>query len=382
MLVENGIVFTGDRFVEGLAVRLQNGIVTEVGERLLPENGEGRIDLEGHYLLPGFVDVHIHAFRGSDTMRGEADIRRMSRELAKVGTGAFCPTTMSASEKETREALDGVKNVMERPERNGARVLGAHMEAPFLSEGRAGAQLRQFFSDPDWEALERMAGDLSVIRLITLAPERNGSEAFVRKAAKTGIRISVGHTDATAAQVHESGDWGADHVTHTFNAQTPIHHREPGVPGAALTDDRFYCEMICDGKHLHDDIIRLIIRCKGAGKAVAITDAMEAAGMPDGEYSLGGQTVYVRDGAARLQDGTLAGSILLMPQALTNLIFRYGADPLSACRMCISTPAESIGENVAGHMVPGCPGVLTRWTPDWKMTSVITETGESCQLIP
>ena len=148
------------------------------------------------------------------------------------------------------------------------------------------------------------------------------------------------------------------------------------MPGAALTDGRYYCEMICDGKHLHDDIIRLLIRCKGADKAVAITDAMEAAGMPDGEYALGGQTVFVKDGAARLADGTLAGSVLTMPEALRNLIHRYGADPAEACAMCTATPAASIGESVAGHMVPGCPGVLTRWSPEWEMKSVITEMGE------
>ena len=376
MLIENGTVFTGNSFVKGMTVRLLNGIVAETGEKTGEDGGETRIDLKGDYLLPGFVDVHIHAFRGNDTMRGEADIRRMSRELAKAGTGAFCPTTMSAPETETEEALAGVRAVMERPERNGARVLGAHMEAPYLSEHRAGAQMKQYFTDPDWNNLIRMAGDPSLIRLITLAPERNGSEAFIRRAAAAGIRISLGHTDADAARVHAAGDWGADHITHTFNAQTPIHHREPGVPGAALTDERFYCEMICDGKHLHDDIVRLLIRCKGAERAVAITDAMEAAGMPDGVYSLGGQAVCVRDGAARLEDGTLAGSILTMPQALANLIHRYGADPVSACAMCISTPAESIGEDVAGHMVPGSPGVLTRWSPEWRMKSVITENGE------
>ncbi len=382
MLIENGIIFTGYRFVKGLSVRLQNGIVTEIGEKTVPENGEGRIDLGGDFLLPGFVDVHIHAFRGSDTMRGEADLRRMSRELAKAGTGAFCPTTMSAPESETKLALDGIRAVMNRPERNGARVLGAHMEAPFLSEGKAGAQMKQFFADPDWNALLRMAGDPSVIRLITIAPERNGSEAFIRKAVEAGIRISLGHTEATAELVHAAGDWGADHITHTFNAQTPIHHRKPGVPGAALTDDRFYCEMICDGIHLHDDIVRLLIRCKGISRTVVITDAMEAAGLPEGEYTLGGQKVTVTDGAARLEDQTLAGSVLTMPQALSNLITRYGTDPLTACSMCISTPAESIGEDVAGHMAPGSPGVLTRWTPEWHMKGVITENGESCQVTP
>ncbi len=240
--------------------------------------------------------------------------------------------------------------------------------------------MKEYFRDPDWEALIRMAGDPSVVKLITMAPERKGSEEFIRKASAAGIHVSAGHTDANAAQIHQAADWGADHVTHTFNAQTPIHHREPGVPGASLTDDRYYCEMICDGKHLHDDIVKLLIRCKGPEHAVAITDAMEAAGMPDGEYSLGGQKVIVKDGAARLENVTLAGSVLTMPQALHNLIHRYGADPAAACAMCTATPAESIGEYKAGHMVSGSPGILTCWSGDWEMKYVITEAWKSCYL--
>ena len=379
MLITHGTVFTGETFQSGLDIRLQNGIITETGKGLDAEPGENMIDLEGDYLLPGFVDVHIHAFRGFDTMRGEADIRNMSRELARTGTGAFCPTTMSAPAQDTARVISGIRDVIERPEGKGARVLGAHMEAPFLSAEKAGAQMKQYFCNPDWDMLIRIAGDPGTVRLITMAPERTGSEEFIRKATAAGIHVSVGHTGADAGQVHTAADWGADHVTHTFNAQTPLHHREPGVPGASLTDDRYYCEMICDGKHLHDDVVRLIIRCKGSSRAVAITDAMEAAGMPDGKYSLGGQTVFVKDGAARLENGTLAGSVLTMPQALYNLIHRYGADPASACAMCTSTPAASIGENVAGHTVPGSPAVLTRWSPDWRMKSVITESGESCQ---
>ena len=379
MLIENGTVFTGKEFNTDISVRLRNGIVTEVGEGIRAEDGEKRIDLEGDWLLPGFVDVHIHAFRGCDTMRGETEIRKMSRELALKGTGAFCPTTMSAPEETTRSVIDDIRSVMGRPEGNGARILGAHMEAPFLSEKKAGAQVRAYFRDPDWDEFLKMAGDPSVVRLITVATEKKGSESFIRRAAEAGIHVSVGHTDADAAQVHTAADWGADHVTHTFNAQTPIHHREPGVPGAALTDDRYYCEMICDGMHLHDDIIRLIMKCKGPLRTVAITDSMEAAGMPDGAYSLGGQPVFVKDGAARLEDGTLAGSVLTMQQALFNLIHRYGADPADACAMCTSVPAASIGEYVAGNMVPGSPGILTRWSREWRMKSVITDRAESCQ---
>ena len=379
MLIVNGNVFTGKDFDDSLDVRLQNGITAETGKGLSADPGEKEINLEGDYLLPGFVDVHIHAFRGCDTMRGEADIRKMSRELAKAGTGAFCPTTMSAPADETAKVLDDVRKVMERPEGTGARVLGAHMESPFLNEKKAGAQMKEYFTDPGWEKLLDMCGDPAVVRLITVAPERDGSEEFIRKATAAGIHVSVGHTAADAELTHTAADWGADHVTHTFNAQTSLHHREPGVPGAALTDSRYYCEMICDGKHLHEDVIRLMILCKGDGRAVAITDAMEAAGMPEGEYSLGGQKVYVREGSARLEDGTLAGSVLTMPQALYNLIHRYGAEPAAACAMCTSVPAESIGENVAGHMTPGAPGILTRWSADWQLKSVITESGESCQ---
>ena len=186
----------------------------------------------------------------------------------------------------------------------------------------------------------------------------------------------VGHTSATAEQTHLAADWGADHVTHTFNAQTPLHHRAPGVPGAALTDGRLYCEMICDGIHLHRDAVRLLAMCKGPARAVAITDAMEAAGLPEGVYALGGQKVIVKSGEARLEDGTLAGSVLTMPKALENLIHLFGIRPEEACAMCTCTPADSVGEAAAGRIIPGAPAVLTRWSRDWRMTGVLAETAE------
>ena len=372
MLLINAKLFLNHAFHPGRALRLSPEGISLPEENPVPREGEEVLDLGGDYLLPGFVDVHIHAFRGRDTMEGEEAVRAMSRSLGALGVGAFCPTTMSASPEETREALRGIRAVMERPEKGGARVLGAHMEAPFLQEKKAGAQKKEFFRDPDWELLQWMTeGDPGLVQLITLAPERAGAEAFIRKATAAGIRVSLGHTAADAATVHAAGDWGADHITHTFKAQTPLHHREPGVPGAALTDDRFICEMICDGVHLHRDIVRLIARCKGYERAVAITDAMEAAGMPDGEYALGGQKVFVASGEARLADGTLAGSVLTMPQLLQNLIHRFGIAPEDACAMCTSTPADSVGDPLAGRLLPGAPGILTRWDAAWKPVSVL-----------
>ena len=372
MLIVNAVVFDGREFQKGLHLRLEGGVIVETGEFLSPGEGEEVLDLGGDFLVPGFVDVHIHAFRGHDTMDGEKAVRAMSRDLAELGVAAFCPTTMSASPEETKNALRGIRQIMERPEENGARILGAHMEAPFLREERAGAQRKEFFRDPSWEDFLWMTdGHPEIVSLITLAPERVGSEDFIRKAAAAGIHVSIGHTSADAETVHAAADWGADHVTHTFNAQTPVHHRKPGVPGAAMTDDRLYCEMICDGVHLHRDIVRLIARCKGPERAVAITDAMEAAGMPDGEYALGGQKVTVQAGQARLADGTLAGSVLTMPKALENLIHIFGIAPEAACAMCTAAPAASVHETAAGRIIPGAPGILTRWTREWKHAGVI-----------
>ena len=372
MLIVNAVVFDGREFQKGLHLRLEGGVIVETGEFLSPGEGEEVLDLGGDFLVPGFVDVHIHAFRGHDTMDGEKAVRAMSRDLAELGVAAFCPTTMSASPEETKNALRGIRQIMERPEENGARILGAHMEAPFLREERAGAQRKEFFRDPSWEDFLWMTdGHPEIVSLITLAPERAGSEDFIRKAAAAGIHVSIGHTSADAETVHAAADWGADHVTHTFNAQTPVHHRKPGVPGAAMTDDRLYCEMICDGVHLHRDIVRLIARCKGPALAVAITDAMEAAGMPDGEYALGGQKVTVQAGQARLADGTLAGSVLTMPKALENLIHIFGIAPEAACAMCTAAPAASVHETAAGRIIPGAPGILTRWTREWKHAGVI-----------
>lgn len=371
MLIRNANALIGEHFEPDTEVRIHNGCVQEVGHGL--ENGlyEDCIDLDGDYLLPGFVDVHIHALKGRDTMEGESAVRVMSRELYHLGVAAFLPTTMSTSIADTRAAVDGIRQVMRRPEIRGARVLGAHMEAPFLQESKAGAQRKEFFMDPSMEAFAQLSGGADAVKIITMAPERSGSEAFIRAVTQQGVVVSIGHTSATAEQTHLAADWGATHVTHTFNAQPPLHHREPGVPGAALTDDRLFTEMICDGIHLHADTVRLLARCKGSRRAVAITDAMEAAGMPDGQYHLGGQVVIVQNGSARLEDGTLAGSVLTMKQALYNLIHVFGIAPEDAALMCTATPANSIHEDKAGHLVPGSPAPLTRWSKDWRMIGIL-----------
>ncbi len=372
MLITHATLLSGGAFQRDWCVRIRDGIVTDIARNIPLAENEPRVDLAGDYLLPGFVDVHIHAYRGQDTMSGEAAIRGMSRDLYDAGVAAFLPTTMSASAEETRRAVADVRNVMNAPEKRGARVLGAHLEAPFLNPAKAGAQQTEHLCLPDWETfLALTGGETDAVRILTLAPEMPGAEDVVRRAAEAGIAVSIGHTAATAEETHRAADWGATRVTHTFNAQTPLNHREPGVPGAAMTDDRLYAEFIADGVHLHGDTVRMLARCKGAERAVAITDAMEAAGMPEGRYALGGQPVNVKDGQARLEDGTLAGSVLTMRAAMENLIHRFGVRPEDAVRMCTQTPAESIGEPTLGRMKAGCPVPLTRWTKEWHYIGII-----------
>ncbi len=370
MLIKNAKAFVNGAFQENTDLLIKDGKIAEIGSALTAEC-DNVVDLKGDVLLPGFVDVHIHAFMGKDTMNGEEAVRHMSRELKKFGVAAFLPTTMSASPEDTCKALDGIRAVMEAPEADGATVLGAHMEAPFLNEGKAGAQPKQFFVLPTEENWQRYTGgNEPIVRMITMAPEKEGALDFITRLTNSGITVSVGHTAADAETVHAAADHGASHITHTFNAQTPLNHRSPGVPGAAMVDDRIACEFISDGIHLHPDICRLIMRCKGKELAVAITDAMEAAGMPDGKYQLGGQDVFVKEGAARLEDGTLAGSTLTMIRAFQNLM-KFGATPEEAATMTTSTPAKSVGNHEYGVIKVGSPAVFARFTPEYEFVETI-----------
>lgn len=370
MLIKNAKAFLNGSFQDNTDILVKNGKVAAIGQGLAAD-GEETVDLKGDLLLPGFVDVHIHAFMGQDTMNGEEAVRHMSRKLKEHGVAAFLPTTMSASPEDTKKALAGIKAVMDRPEPDGAIVLGAHMEAPFLQESKAGAQLKQYFVLPNEENWRNYTGEYeSIVRLITMAPEKEGALDFIRYLTGKGITVSIGHTSADAETVHAAADHGACHVTHTFNAQTPLNHRAPGVPGAAMVDDRLACEVISDGIHLHPDAVRLIMRCKGKTGTVAITDAMEAAGMPDGKYQLGGQDVFVKNYEARLADGTLAGSTLTMIRAFQNLI-KFGATPEDAAIMTTKTPAESIGNDEVGEIELGAPAIFARFDKHYQFVETV-----------
>ncbi|HIU15610.1 MAG TPA: N-acetylglucosamine-6-phosphate deacetylase [Candidatus Ventricola intestinavium] len=369
MLVKNGVCFADGRFTRA-DVRLHGGKIAAVGQ-LEAEPGEEVQDAAGLFVLPGFVDIHIHAFGGADCMRGEADVRRMSDGLLETGVAAFVPTTMSAWPEQTYEALCGIQAVMDRPQPRGAAVLGAHMEAPFLSPKYKGAQLEACLSLPSAEAYEAMVRGLSCVRMMTLAPELPGAGPLIAYLKARGVVTCAAHSAASAAQVHAAADAGLSQITHLFNAQTPLHHREPGVPGAGLADERILVQVIADGIHLHPDVLRIAALCKGERGVALISDSMEAAGLPDGRYELGGQAVTVKDGAARLENGVLAGSTLLLHQAVQNMITLAHVPPEKVIPMATSTPADSIGAKGYGRLAPGYAGVLALMDAQWRFAGVL-----------
>lgn len=370
MLIRHANAFIDGRFVPDTDVLVREGRIAAVGRKLTADDEE-TVDLQGDYLLPGFVDVHMHGYGGFDVMDGEEELRRMSRALRHTGLAAFLPTTDTSCAERTANAVRGIQAVMQRPEKDGAIVLGAHMEGPFMSAEKSGALHKEYFVLPTKENFERFTGGAGdAVRLISMAPELDGAMEFIDYALSQGMHVSIGHTAADSNTVHAAADRGADHVTHTFNAQSPLHHRKPGVPGAALTDDRLFCEVICDGVHVHPDVVRVIARCKGKERFAAVMDALTVTGLPEGEYNACGHNMIVRSDAAYLKDGTLCGSKITMADAFMNLI-RFGIAPEDAAMMTTQTPARSVGADDVGVIRTGAVGLFARFDRNFEFVGAL-----------
>ena len=296
-------------------------------------------------VVAGFIDEHIHGAGGADAMDGSvAALKTISDCLTKEGTTGFLATTMTQSKENIVKALSAVKTAIEKDGFTGAKVLGAHLEGPFISLKHVGAQPIEYVEKPSVERFkEYNAASGNNIRIITLAPEVEGGKELIKYLSDNGVVASIGHTDAKYNDVIEAVKAGAKNVTHTFNAQTGIHHREIGVAGSALLIDDVNCEMICDTIHVSVPAIKLTVKNKPHGKFTLITDSMRAKGLPDGESELGGQKVFVKDGEARLIDGTLAGSVLKMNVAVKNLVEKCGVSFTDAIDFATVNPAKNIG---------------------------------------
>lgn len=347
----NGRILLPDREVTGQALLFEEQISRMVPDGEIPGDTE-IIDAEGLYVSPGFVDIHIHGYLGEDISDGKPEgLRRMAEGILKNGVTSFLPTTMTVPWPEIVRALENIRAMMEEtasPDVPVAEILGAHAEGPFINPKRKGAQAEDAILPPE---AEKMMPFADVTRLITLAPEMPGGLDCVRK-LKDLMAVSIGHTDADYQTAILGLEAGADHFTHLFNAMTGLNHRNPGAVGAALIKGG-WCELIADTFHVHPELYPLLRRCAG-DRLVLITDCTRAGGMGDGEYELGGQPIFVEGIACRLRDGTIAGSVLKMNDAVRN--YRdYGSVPLYEAVACASQhPAASIRmEKKKGSLLPG-----------------------------
>lgn len=315
-------------------ISIENGLIKGFGEF----SGEDCFDAAGYTVLPGFIDIHIHGAALADCSSGEpGDIMKISEYLLAHGVTSFCPTTMTLPYDKIENALRAIRRCMGNE--SGAAIIGAHLEGPFISPAKKGAQSPEHIKKPDIEALKRFAS-ICPISLVVAAPEIDGAGEFAKK-AKDICTVSAAHTDADYDTAIKAFNSGFSHATHLFNAMSPIKNRQPGVPIAVFESENVTAELICDGIHNHPAIVRLAFRLLGEDRVCVISDSMSAAGCGDGEYSLGGQKVFVRDGKATLADGTIAGSTTNIYDEFLNLL-KFGIPMKAAVKACTINPAKAV----------------------------------------
>jgi len=342
-LFHNATVHTEDGSFERGWVLVEGGRIARIGRGVPPpESAVESTDLQGQALLPGLVDLHAHGALGHDTMDATPEaLREMARFYARHGVTGFLATTMSSPPLPILAALRNVAEVMHAPTR-GAALLGAHAEGPHLDVERRGCQDPAHMRPADPDEYRRWF-ETGAVALLTLAPEIPGSQEIIRYAVEHGAVVAAGHTRASYEQMCRAVELGLTQVTHLFNAMDPLHHRQPGAVGAALSLDALSCQLIADNVHIHPAVLKLAVRAKGVERIILITDAMAGAGMPDGQYGLGGLAVSVRQGVARTADGALAGSTLTLERGLANVIADTGLSLQQALPMATLNPARALG---------------------------------------
>lgn len=338
--IMNGTLITEAGPVARHAVLYDKKILGIVPESEFDKNeAEAVMDAGGLYISPGFIDIHTHGVMGHDVMDADAKgLRAMRLQYASSGVTGFLATTMTMD----RTSMEAALRILEKEMQIhcGAQILGCHLEGPFINPRYSGAQNASFVQNPDFSLIEQYK---HVIQLVTVAPESKEALAFIQACVREGIAVSVGHSGASFDETIQAIRRGAKSMTHMFNAMTPLHHREPGAAGAALDEKDVYCELIADNIHVHPAMQRLLLKVKGIEKIILVTDSIRAAGLADGSYALGGQSVQVKDSCARLDNGTLAGSVLMMHQALRNFMCNTGVCFADAIRTVTVNPATLLG---------------------------------------
>ena len=349
MLFKNANIFVDGRFQHG-AFRVESGRFTEVLNTVPAEDG---IDLENQYVIPGLVDIHNHGNSGADFSDGDYDgLVKMARYLAQNGVTSFAPASMTLPYDVLEAAYKTAVQLKKEQPEGCARLMGIQMEGPFFSEKKKGAQNGAYLREPDFAAFKRLYdASEGLLRIADVAAELPGAVKFAEKASKL-CTVSIAHTDCTYEEASAVFDAGASHLTHLYNAMPGIHHRKPGPIGAGSERENVVAELICDGQHIHPSAVRMAFRLF-PGRICLISDALRCCGMPDGQYTLGGQDVWLENNLARLADGTIAGSAtnlyLCMQKAIS-----FGIPMEQAIRSATIIPARQIGrEAEIGSIEPG-----------------------------
>ena len=351
-------------------IAVENGVIKAIGNNLYITEPFPYAD--GQIVISGFIDEHIHGAAGADAMDGtETALFTIADALVKEGTTAFLATTMTQSKENITRALENVKSCMKN-QNGGAKIMGVHLEGPFISEKHIGAQPLKYLKDPDVDFFNELnAASGNNIRLITLAPEERGADTLIKAAVHSGTTVSAGHTDAGVEQIEEGIKAGLSCVTHTYNAMRGLHHRQIGTVGAAMIFDELYSELILDLIHVSAPAAKLLIKNKPKDKIILITDAMRAKSLADGISELGGQTVIVKNGEARLQNGTLAGSVLKMNDAVKNMVLKCGVNFTDAIDFATINPANNLGLKGYGKIQTGYVADFTVLDGEFNVSATI-----------
>ena len=369
-------LWSAEGVVENPVVAIEDGCITEITSTkeswATPAHSFPKATL-----APAFFDVHFHGAAGHDVMEATPEaLAAIGTFLAQHGTASYLATTVTAPLDATLRAVSGIAKLITTPALlpaagNIARPVGIHLEGPFLSHGKRGVQPAEHLLAPDIGIFDRLyEAAEGHVKLMTLAPELPGALELAAHATARGVRVSIGHSDATTAEARAAVAAGAVSATHTYNAMRPLDHRDPGILGVTLSDDRLYAELICDGIHVAPETVRLWWRAKGAERGILVTDAMSATGMPDGVYQLGGFAVQVAGGRATAR-GVLAGSVLTQDRALSNFLQFTGAPLEQAIRLLTANPAQMAG--TTAPLAVGAPADLVAVDPNGKLIATILE---------
>ena len=368
--ITNGRLITPFQEIEQGAVLIEGRRIVALGptQKLILPEGMRIIDVGGNIVAPGFLDLHIHGTSGHDVMEASIEgLRAMAEILASQGTTGFLPTTMTAPSCEILAALQTIREAAEKSS-EGAEILGAHLEGPYLNPEHAGAQPLAYIRPPSLEEFDGFLAAYEGVRLLTLAPEQPGALELVSHAHKRGVTISIGHSGAGYETVLEGVRRGLTYAAHTFCGMKALHHRDPGPVGAVLSLDEIRAEVIADNIHVHPAVVKILARAKGVAGVVLVTDSSPLAGLPDGSYHLHNQEMKVQKGLIRTAAGRLAGSALSMDRAVKNVLADAELTLPQAIQMATYNPACSIGvETSKGSLAPGKDADLVVLDEDLKV---------------